>query len=139
VVVASLASILGNFTLYGLVKVAKLPGWIQRAMRKYTNWLILKDERLLILNRFAPLIPYTGAFMAVCGWNLRRCATYLLVSAVAKFSLYVVIFWLSFESLKDEVAPWVSLGVVAVVVTASIISSLVYKRKQVRGEPARSQ
>lgn len=138
VLVASFASLLGTFTLYSLVKVAKLPGWIQRAMRRYTNWLILKDERLLLLNRFAPLIPYTGAFMAVCNWNLRKCAVYLISSAVVKFSVYIVIFWLSFESLKEEVAPWVSLAVVAVVVTASIISSILYKRKQERGEPTRS-
>jgi membrane protein YqaA with SNARE-associated domain len=138
VMVASLASLLGNFTLYSLVKIAKLPSWVQKAMKKYTNWLILKDERLLILNRFAPLIPYTGAFMAVCNWNLKKCAVYLLVSAVAKFSAYILIFWLSFESLKEEVAPWVSLAIVAIVITASIITSFVYKKKQERGEPARS-
>lgn len=138
VAVASLASLLGNFTLYSLVKIAKLPGWVQKAMKRYTNWLILKDERLLILNRFAPLIPYTGAFIAVCDWDVRKCAIYLFGSAIAKFSVYIVIFWLSFESLKEEVAPWVSLAIVAVVVTASIISSIVYKRRQEGGEPARS-
>jgi len=139
VLVASAASLAGNFTLYGLVKIAKLPGWMQRGMKRYTNWLILKDERLLILNRFAPLIPYTGAFIAVCNWNVRRSAIYIFGSAIAKFSAYILIFWLSFENLKEQVAPWISLAVVATVITASIITSLLYRRKEkARGELQRS-
>lgn len=139
VLVASVASLAGNFTLYLLVKTARLPKRVEKAMKAYTNWLILKDERLLILNRFAPLIPYTGAFIAVCNWNLKKCAVYILTSAVAKFSFYIVIFWLSFETLKDEVAPWVSLALVAIVIVASIVASVTYKKKQSSGgEPARS-
>ena len=140
VLVASCASLLGNFTLYSFVKIAKPPGWIQSAMKKYTGWLVFKDERLLILNRFAPLIPYTGAFMAVCDWNVRKCALYLSLSAVAKFSAYIVIFWFSFENLEAQIAPWVSLGVVAAVIAASVVSSIIYrKRQQTRRDPARSQ
>ena len=139
VLVASVASLAGNFTLYLLVKTARLPKRVEKAMKAYTNWLILKDERLLILNRFAPLIPYTGAFIAVCNWNLKKCAVYILTSAIAKFSFYIVIFWLSFETLKDEVAPWVSLALVAIVIVASIVASVIYKKKQsLGGEPARS-
>lgn len=139
VLVASVASLAGNFTLYLLVKTARLPKRVEKAMKAYTNWLILKDERLLILNRFAPLIPYTGAFIAVCNWNLKKCAVYILTSAIAKFSFYIVIFWLSFETLKDEVAPWVSLALVAIVIVASIVASVTYKKKQSSGgEPARS-
>jgi len=139
VVVTSCASLLGNMTLYSLVKAAKLPKRVQKAMRSYTNWLILKDERLLILNRFAPILPYTGAFIAVCNWNLKRCIAYLLGSAMAKTSVYIVIFWASYGALEDEVAPYVSLGIVAIVMMASIVSSFVYKRRHLEAEQPRSQ
>lgn len=140
VLVASFASLAGNFTLYALVRTAKLPKRVQKAMKAYTNWLILKDERLLLLNRFAPLLPYTGAFIAACNWNLKKCTVYILVSAVAKFSMYVIIFWLSFETLRAEVAPWVSLAIVLIVVLASVIASITYKKRQTaRREPERSQ
>lgn len=139
VVVTSCASLLGNMTLYSLVKVAKLPGRVQKAMRRYTNWLILKDERLLILNRFAPILPYTGAFIAVCNWNLRRCVVYLLGSAMAKTSLYIVIFWASYGALEDRIAPYVSLGIVAAVIIASIASSFIYRRRHLEAEQPRSQ
>lgn len=140
VVVATLAGLAGNLTLYSLVKIAKLPNWMQRKMRQYTQFLIVKDERLLILNRFAPIVPYTGAFVAACGWNLRKSVVYLLVSGLAKSSVIVIISWLSFDNLREEVAFWVAIGVVAVMVSASIISSLIYRhRARIRGEITRSQ
>jgi membrane protein DedA with SNARE-associated domain len=140
IVVASLASLLGNFTLYGLVKIAKLPPWIQKKMRQYTKFLVVHDERLLLLNRIAPIVPYTGAFIATCNWNLKKCAVYIFASALAKFSIIVLISWASFDQLKDDVAPWVSLIFVAAFILVSLIVSFVYKRRQTsKGEPERSQ
>jgi hypothetical protein len=140
VIVASVASLLGNFTLYGLVKVAKLPAWMQKKMRQYTNFLLVHDERLLLLNRIAPIVPYTGAFIATCNWNPRKCAVYILASALVKFSIIVMISWASFDKLKEEVAPWVSLGFVAAFLIASIIVSFIYKKHQTsKGGPERSQ
>lgn len=140
IIIATLASLSGNLALFALVKIAKLPKWIQKKMRQYTQFLILKDERLLILNRFAPIVPYTGAFIAVCNWDLRKSVTYVFFSGLAKFAVIVVIAWLSYDNLRQEIAPFVSLGIVAVIVTASIVSSLVYRRRaRARGEIARSQ
>lgn len=135
VTVATLAGLAGNLTLYSLVKVARLPNWIQKKMRQYTQFLVVKDERLLILNRFAPIIPYTGAFVAACNWNLRKSVVYLAVSGFAKSAVIVTISWLSFDNLRQDTAVYVSLGVVGTILAASIISSLIYKRRaKARGE-----
>jgi len=140
VIVATLAGIAGNLTLYTLVKVARLPNWIQKKMRQYTQFLIVKDERLIILNRFAPIVPYTGAFVAACGWNLRKSVLYLLISGLAKSAAIVTISWFSYDNLREEAAFWVSVSVVAVLLSASIISSLLYRRHaRAKGEIARSQ
>jgi membrane protein DedA with SNARE-associated domain len=140
VITASAASLLGNFTLYSLVKVAKLPKWIQKKMKQYTNFLIVKDEKLLLLNRLAPIVPYTGAFIAVCNWNVRKSALYIFASALAKFSIIVLISWASFESVKEEIAPFVSLAVVIILLVSSIIVSIVYKKRRLpKEEPVRSQ
>jgi membrane protein DedA with SNARE-associated domain len=140
VLTASAASLLGNFTLYALVKVAKLPTWVQKKMKQYTNFLIVKDEKLLLLNRLAPIVPYTGAFIAVCNWDVRKCATYIFASALVKFSIIVLISWASFESVKDEIAPFVSLAVVIILLVTSIIASILYRKRRLRKEePVRSQ
>jgi len=140
ILIASLSSLAGIFTLYGAVKMAGMPKWIQKRMRQYTQFLIIKDERLLLLNRIAPLVPYTGAFMAVCNWHPRKSAIYVMIGALAKFSVVVIISWLSFDNLRKEVAPWVSLGMVAIILLASLVLSVIYKKKiGMRGEPERSQ
>jgi membrane protein DedA with SNARE-associated domain len=140
VIVASFASLLGNFTLYGFVKLVGLPKWLKRKMNQYTNFLLVHDERLLILNRIAPIVPYTGAFIAACNWNVRKSAVYILLSALMKFTIIVLISWASFESLKEDIAPWVSLGFVAIFLVASIVVSFIYKKRNIsRREPERSQ
>jgi membrane-associated protein len=140
VVVASFASLLGNFTLFGFVKLIGLPKWLKRKMNQYTNFLLVHDERLLILNRIAPIIPYTGAFIAACNWNVRKSAAYILISALMKFTIIMLISWASFESLKEDIAPWVSLGFVAIFLVASIVVSFIYKKRNIsRREPERSQ
>ncbi len=140
VLVSTLASLGGNFTLYSFVKLVKVPHRIERIMQRYLNFIIVHDERVLLLNRAAPILPYTGAFMAVSNWNLKKCALYLFVGAMAKSSLVVVIAWLSFDNLRAEVAPWVSLGLVLTVLLASLTASFVYKKRAgLRGVPERSQ
>lgn len=140
VIVASAASLIGNLTLYSLVKVARLPRWIERKMKQYTEFLLVKDERLLLLNRLAPVVPYTGAFIAVCNWDIRKSVLYLGTSAVAKFTAIGLIAWASYDNLRQEVAPWVSIGIVLILLSASVIVSFIYrKKKHIGGEPARSQ
>jgi membrane protein DedA with SNARE-associated domain len=140
VLVCTMASLAGNFTLYSFVKLVKMPHRVERIMKRYLNFIIVHDERVLLLNRAAPILPYTGAFMAVSNWNLKKCALYLLIGAMAKSSLVVVIAWLSFDNLRAEVAPWVSLGLVLTVLLVSLTVSLIYKKRVgLRGVPERSQ
>lgn len=140
VLVSSIASLGGNFVLYTIVKLARPPRWIQKVAKKYTDFLIVHDERLLLLNRIAPVVPYTGAFIAMLNWNLKKCALYLVTGAFAKSSVVVILSWLSYDNLRQEVAPWIALGAVAVVMVVSIIASFFYKKRVgLRGEPARSQ
>ncbi len=130
VLVATGASLAGTFTLYGLVRIGKLPRRVRKAMQGYTNWLVVSDERLLILNRFAPLIPYTGAFIAVNNWNLRKSAVYMSASGIAKFSAWIIVFAILNVNLDDSINHWVSLVIVAVVISASIAASIIYKKRK---------
>jgi membrane protein DedA with SNARE-associated domain len=138
--VFTLASLGGNFTLYSFVKLVKVPRRVERIMKRYLNFIIVHDERVLLLNRAAPILPYTGAFMAVSNWNLKKCVLYLFIGAMAKSSLVVVIAWLSFDNLRAEVAPWVSLGLVLTVLLVSLTVSFIYKKRAgLRRVPERSQ
>jgi membrane protein DedA with SNARE-associated domain len=140
ITVASIASLGGNFILYSVVKLIGMPKRIQKVMRKYTDFLIVSDERLLLLNRVAPLVPYTGAFIAVLNWDLRKCVLYLIIGAMAKSTVVIALAWLSYDNLRQDVAPWVALIAVAVVILISIVASVIYKRRiGVGGGTSRSQ
>ena len=95
---------------------------------------------MLLLNRIAPIVPYTGAFIAVSNWDLKKCALYLIMGATAKSSVVVILSWLSYDNLREDVAPWIALIAVIIVMIASIVASLIYKRRlRLRGELPRSQ
>jgi len=130
VVVSSCASLLGNFTLYSLVKLAKLPRRIKRVMQRYLDFIIVHDERLLLLNRLAPIVPYTGAFIAVSNWNLKKCVLYLVIGAVARSSVWVLISWQLMGQLADEVAPWITAGCALLVLLISLIVSVIYRKRK---------
>lgn len=134
VLVSTFASVTGTLSLYSAVKLTGLPKRVQKAMSGYTRWLIVNDERLLVLNRFAPLIPYTGAFIAANNWNIRKATIYLFGSAVLKFSAWVTVFAVLRENLMGDISPWISLALVAIVITASTILSLTYRKKR-KGVP----
>lgn len=130
VIVASAASVSGTLSLYTAVRMTGLPKRVRKAMAGYTSWLIVNDERLLLLNRFAPLIPYTGAFIAANKWDIKRATLYLCGGALAKFATWVTVFAILRENLVGELSPWISLALVAIVISASSAASLVYKRKR---------
>ncbi|MCU0860126.1 MAG: hypothetical protein MUE55_06035 [Thermoplasmata archaeon] len=95
ILTAGVGSLVANFALYYMVRAAKLPKRIKDVMTRYTDFLVVHDERLLLLNRIAPVVPYTGAFMAVNKWDLRKCAAYIFVGSVAKAAVVVTLAWLT--------------------------------------------
>lgn len=129
IIVSSVASLGGNFILYSVVRLVGMPKRMRKVMTKYTNFLIVSDERLLLLNRVAPLVPYTGAFMAVCDWDIKKCAFYLIVGAMAKASVVITLAWLSYDNFRQEIAPFVALIAVVVVLLISLVVSVFYRKK----------
>lgn len=78
---------MGIFSLYYVVKRVRIPQRVQRIVHKYTNFLVLGDEKLLLLNRIAPMIPFAGAFIAISNWDPKKCAIYIVIGCVLKFGV----------------------------------------------------
>ena len=81
--------------------------------------------------------------MAVCNWNLKKCISYAAAGGSVKTSVIIVISWASYDSLKQEVAPWIAMVAIAIMMVASLVSSLIYKKRhhigKAKEEPSRSQ
>ena len=127
-ITALLAEFTGNSLLYGLVKRSSLPEFVKRAMNKWTDFIFLKDERIILINRVAPIVPFTGAFMAVCKWNYWMSMFYLMIGGAAKYgALFALIglFNIQFERGKAQMFTIISLFII---ICLSFVSSYLYKR-----------
>ncbi len=118
----------GNTLLYLMAKKARIPNFIKEIMRKYSSMLLLGDERLLFLNNIAPVLPYTGAFMAVNKWNYKKSMLYLQAGAALKFSILLFLSSSFYILFKEGIARKATL--VLIFVTIAISFSLSYFRKR---------
>jgi hypothetical protein len=91
--IASSGDVSGNFTVYLLFKKW---GWfhkrVSEKLRKYVGLLVLKDEKLILLNRVAPALPMCGVFMAACNWNVKKSLFYIFIGGAVKYTIILSFF-----------------------------------------------
>ncbi|HDS59744.1 MAG TPA: hypothetical protein ENN54_05590 [Thermoplasmatales archaeon] len=133
-VVAISASFSGNTLLYALVKRFTPPAPIQRAMRRYANLLIIADERMLLVNRVAPVLPYTGAFIAVNRWDYWKSMRYIVVGAAAKFGVLLLLSRTFYSLFEAGVAQNATFALIVITIVISLIGSAYEKRRLRRRE-----
>jgi len=127
--VAVAGSFSGNTLLYLLVKKASVPGFIARAMQKYSDLLIVNDERILLINRVAPVLPYTGAFIAVNNWRYRLSITYIVAGAATKFGVLLMLSGTFYRLFKRGVAQNATLVLIIATIAVSLVASYIEKRR----------
>jgi uncharacterized membrane protein YdjX (TVP38/TMEM64 family) len=91
-VVGFAGEMVGVFFLYNVVKRTGLPNRVDKALKKYINFLIVSDEKVMLINRIAPMVPFTGAVMAAMRkrWDIRKCLLWLVVGYVFKYGLIML-------------------------------------------------
>ncbi|HKZ88653.1 MAG TPA: hypothetical protein VJ300_00145 [Thermoplasmata archaeon] len=124
----------GNTALYGfvrrvLIRGGHMPAWLERSMKRWIEFLVLKDERIILLNRVAPVVPMVGAFIAACRWDFRRSLAYILIGAGAKYSVLLALSGFIGIAYDPLLARWVTVGLVLAVVGVSLAASLLYRRR----------
>jgi len=132
--VALVGDVAGNALLYGIVKAGlvrtkRMPGWLDRAMKKWTSLLLVRDERVILVNRIAPAVPLTGAFIAVCGWSLRRSLAYVVLGGALKYSVLLVLTGVAGLAFSPDLARTVTLVAVVGFVGASLVAGRLRARR----------
>lgn len=126
------AEALANFFLYALVKWKgdRLPKRLTRAMNKWRSFLLLSDERAVLLNRIVPVMPFTGAFIAVSPWNVRKAMGYLVLGGALKYGALIAAIAIGSVLIPDPHATWwVSIGLLVIVLAISGVSQWWMRRK----------
>ncbi|HUV24503.1 MAG TPA: hypothetical protein VMW26_03645 [Methanomassiliicoccales archaeon] len=127
------AEFLGLTTLYVIVKGVRIPGKIEAAVHKYRDFLIVRDERMIIVNRFAPVLPFMGAFVAICGWSYRKAVIYTLASGVIKYGAILALSNLFYAYFSEGTAGTFTIIMVLFILALSLVVS-VYRRSMMKKE-----
>jgi len=133
--VAVLAELIGIFSLYYVVKHIRVPKKIAKLVNTYSQFLMLGDERLLLLNRIAPMIPFAGAFIAISKWNVWKSAAYIVIGCVVKFGIVMALADFFYGFFGSSQAELFTILMIFVIIGISIISSFVFKKRKGIGTP----
>ena len=106
-----------------------LPKLLERAMHGWTQFLLVRDERIILVNRIAPVVPFVGAFIAVIGWSYPRSVLYIVLGAAAKYSVLLVLVGYLGLIYDPNTATLVTVSAVLIIVGISIAASLVIRRR----------
>lgn len=133
VLTLSAAEFSGVTTLYLLVRKFKLPDWIGRRIKGYTRFLIIPNEKIILLNRVAPVIPFLGAFIATCNWPYGRSVAFNFIGGGTKYSLIILMAssLLSFFTNSSE-AETVTIAAIILLIGVSYTLSTVRRSKMTR-------
>jgi membrane protein YqaA with SNARE-associated domain len=130
--VAEIGEILGNSTLYFAARTIGLPKFMKKAMNKYIQFLVLKDERLILSNRIAPTVPFVGAFISACEWDFRKSILYVAVGGLVKYTLLLSIVGAFNVAYPRDTAQNLTLIMVIVFIAVSALLALIKSRRDRR-------
>jgi len=127
------AELIGVTALYLVVGHLRIPKRIERIVNGYVDFLLLGDERLILLNRVAPMIPFCGAFIRIMKWDLGRSLLYVVIGCVVKYGVIMLMSNFFFNYFGSGQAQLFTLVFIFAVIAVSFILSVVYKKKNAAG------
>jgi hypothetical protein len=125
----AIAEVAGIMTLYSVVLRVKLPGMMERAIHKYRDFLVVSDERMILVNRIAPVLPFLGAFAAINKWSLRKTIIYTVIGGTIKYGLILAMAGYLFYYFEAGTARTVTLLMVITIIGISFGLSYYRKKK----------
>lgn len=120
--------VIASWVLYRVVRRFGLPSPLQRLMRRYANLLLIHNERLLLVNRFVPVLPFAAAFIPVLGWKVRRSFAYIALGAAVKYAALLALSGVAFNLVQSEVTLVVTIAAVLLFLALSWLVTLHRRR-----------
>lgn len=128
--VAAVSEAAGMSTLYFVVEKMGVPERFKDMADRYANFLIVSDEKMILLNRIAPLIIFAGVFISLIRtWTLKRALFYSVIGCYLKYGAIVLFASFFYTYFGSNEAELYTITFVLVVLVLSIIASIYRKRK----------
>ncbi|MCA1814418.1 MAG: hypothetical protein LC624_10785 [Halobacteriales archaeon] len=129
--VVLLAEVLANGFLFTVVRWKKhaIPHRLQHAMNKWREFLLFRDERVILLNRVVPIMPFMGAFAAISPWDTRKAFLYLVVGGAMKYGLLLLIVGVAGLVFDPSLGWQFTIGLILAIVVLSFASQVWLQRR----------
>jgi len=124
-----MAEIAGLSTLYFIIKRIKMPRRIHSVIERYRDFLLCHDERMILINRVAPVLPFIGAFVAILKWSFRKSIIYTVIGGVIKYGLILIASQYFLTYFSSGTAQAVTLGMVFIFLGISFALSIIRRRR----------
>jgi hypothetical protein len=118
--------------LYFAAKTIGLPKFMKRAMNKYIQFLVLKDERLILSNRIAPTVPLVGAFISACEWDFKKSIMYVAIGGLVKYTFLLSIVGAFNVAYPRDTAQNLTFVMVIVFIVVSALLAFIKSRRDKR-------
>jgi membrane protein YqaA with SNARE-associated domain len=123
------AQVSGTSVLYLIGKHPRLlPKRIRDVMLQYRSFLVIKDERIIFVNCFVPILPFLGAFIAISNWDYKKSMLLVALGGAIKYSLFLSMSRTFHYLFAQGIAQKVSLLTVLGVLVASGLYAF-YRRR----------
>ena len=127
---AVIGEIIGICSLYYVVEKIKVPQRIKNIADRYVNFLVVNDERLLLVNRVAPMIPFAGAFISIIdSWRLNRALFYVVIGCVLKYGIIMLMSKFFFTFFSTGAAQTYTIIFIFLVIIISFMFAFAKKRR----------
>jgi hypothetical protein len=124
-----LAELTGNGILYLVAKRGLLPKFFQKALRKWAGLLIVKTERIILVNRAAPILPFVGAMIVLQKWDPRKSFLFIFAGGALKYAFLLAFVGVFYQVFSGETAQNVTVSMIGAVIIVSIAQSYFAKKK----------
>lgn len=120
-ILVGVASAVGaQFLLYSIVKKVGMPKRVKKVMNHYMKFLIVSSEKLAFVNWLAPVVPFTGAFIAVSEWKPKLAFLYSTLGGFTKMTILVLIAIIFPSLFSSESVADASITLVIIVLAISL-------------------
>jgi len=134
------AQVSGTSVLYLVGKHPKLlPKRIRNVMLQYRTFLVIKDERVIFVNCFVPILPFLGAFIAISNWDYKKSMFLVALGGAIKYSVFLSLSRTFHYLFAQGIAQRVSLLTVLGVLVASGLYAFYRRRTFERSKKDRAE
>lgn len=127
--IALLSIFCGNTLLYLIVEKFGLPAFIKKFMKKYSGIMVRRDEKMLLINRVAPVLPYTGAFISINKWDYKKSIFYILAGGLAKFFVLILLSGFFYALFEKGLAQKATFCLIIITIIVGLVLSYIRKRE----------